>query len=156
MSTRNAKKPRFLRANHADLESVVPLIEAYYTLDEIPYDERSVRRGLQQLLGDSSLGAVWLIELEQSIAGYFVLTFGFDLEFGGRVGTITELYLTPSARRRGLGTAALAFVEATLCDGGVHALELQVEHDNIEALACYEKFGMTKHARVPMSKRLLK
>jgi GNAT superfamily N-acetyltransferase len=128
-----SERPRFRRAYLADLDSVLPLVEAYYAFDEIPYDEGAIRRGLQELLTDSPLGGVWFIEHERDIAGYFVLTLGFDLEFGGRVGVLTELYLVPGARRRGLGTATLELVEA---------------------LSFYAKFGMTAYDRVAMSKRL--
>lgn len=132
----------------------MPLIEAYYAFDEIRFEERAIRRGLQELLVDSPFGGLWLIEHELEVAGYFVLTLGFDLEFGGRVGTLTELFLVPSARRRGFGTAALEFACATLRSWGAQALELQAERDNTEALSFYAKFGMTAYDRVAMSKRL--
>jgi GNAT superfamily N-acetyltransferase len=148
------ERPSFRRAHSGDLDSLLPLVEAYYAFDEIPYDEHAIRRGLQELLVDSPLGGVWLIEHERGVAGYFVLTLGFDLELGGRVGILTELYLVPSARGRGFGSAAIELVEATLRAWGVHALELLAERDNSEALAFYAKLGMTAYDRVAMSKRL--
>lgn len=150
----DAERPRFRRADWTDLDSVLPLVAAYYAFDEIPYEEGAIRRGLQELLADSPFGGVWFIEHERRIAGYFVLTLGFDLEFGGRVGVLTELFLVPSARRRGFGTATLEFVEATLRSWGARALELLAERDNTEALSFYAKFGMTAYDRVALSKRL--
>ena len=40
--------------------------------------------------------------------GHFVLSFGFDIEFGGRQATLTELYLEERARGRGFGAGFVA------------------------------------------------
>jgi diamine N-acetyltransferase len=144
----------FVQATPADLDELLPWIQAYYLFDEIPFVEANLRRGLAVLLQDRSLGGAWLVQHQQQTVGYFVLTFGFDLEFGGRQATLTELYLDASSRHHGLGAATLAFVEETLVALGVHALELQVEADNIEARAFYQRAGFTIHDRIPMSKTL--
>jgi ribosomal protein S18 acetylase RimI-like enzyme len=134
----------------------MPLVQAYYEHDGIAFDAAVVRRGLGELLANTSLGGAWLIFDGESASaiGYFVLTFGFDLEFGGRQATITELYLIPERRRSGVGRAALSFVEETLRSLGIHAFELQVESDNHAARAFYRAFGMREHARIPLSKRI--
>ena len=86
--------------------------------------------------------------------GYFVVTFGFDLEFGGRQATLTELYVVPERRRMGVGRATLLFVEDTLRALGIGVFELQAEIENHAARAFYRAFGMQEHARVPLSKRI--
>jgi ribosomal protein S18 acetylase RimI-like enzyme len=78
----------------------------------------------------------------------------FDLEFGGRQATITELYIIPEHRRLGVGRATLLFVEDTLRLLGISVFELQVERDNHAARAFYRAFGMHEHGRVPLSKRI--
>ncbi len=144
----------FHEAAAGDVDALIPLIRAYYDFDEIPFDERVIRRGLGELVADRALGGAWLLRDGGANVGYFVLTFGFDLEFGGRQATLTELYLTPTHRRRGLGAASIRFVEATLARRGIGALELQVERDNTEAIAFYERLGFETHDRAPLSKRL--
>ncbi len=106
------------------------------------------------LLADPRLGIACLIERGQQLAGYLILTFGFDLEFGGRQATVTDLYLRPEARGSGLGAAALTALEDVGRRLGLKALELQVERDNLEAQAFYTRLGFTAHDRVPLSKRL--
>jgi ribosomal protein S18 acetylase RimI-like enzyme len=143
-----------VRARTGDVEALVPLVGEYYAFDGIPFDETVVRRGLRELLADETLGGAWLLRREHDLVGFFVATYGFDLELGGRHATVTELYIRPGARRAGLGTAALRVLEEHLADRGITAYELQVERDNIEARAFYEKQGFSGHDRIPLTKDL--
>lgn len=139
-------------AGLSDLETLVDFVKAYYRHDGIAFDADAVRRGLEELLRDRTLGGAWLVTSGGADAGYFVLTYGFDLEFGGRQATVTELYIAPDHRRKGAGLAALRFVEEVLAAEGIAAFELQVERDNAPARAFYAAFGMVEHARIPLSK----
>lgn len=128
------------------------LIKAYYAFDKIPFHPEKIGPALHELLSDESLGKAWLIQTDGNDAGYVLATFGYDLEFGGRVATITEFYLRPEYRRSGLGTQTVEFVENTLRASGVETLGLHVEHSNREALTFYSKNGFHEHDRIPMSK----
>jgi ribosomal protein S18 acetylase RimI-like enzyme len=86
--------------------------------------------------------------------GYVILTFGGDLEFGGRQATVTDLYIIDGYRRLGLGSKILHFVEETCKELGIKALELQVERKNVAAQTFYCKLGFERHDRIPLSKRL--
>jgi GNAT superfamily N-acetyltransferase len=107
--------PTFVRACSADLERVLSFVKTYYEFDA-RFSATEVRSGLKALLRDLSLGQVWLIRVGHEDVGYVVLTFGYDLEFGGPQATITELYIVDRYRRLGLGTKTLRFVEATCRD----------------------------------------
>jgi GNAT superfamily N-acetyltransferase/catechol 2,3-dioxygenase-like lactoylglutathione lyase family enzyme len=145
----------FLRADTCHLPELGALVEAYYTFDGIAFDAEAVRRGLATLLEDPSLGGAWLIREDgDDPVGYFILTYGFDLEFGGRQATVTELYLRPASRGRGIGRATLSFIEEQLRAAGIGAYELQVERDNATARAFYAAAGFEAHDRIPLSKRV--
>lgn len=146
--------PQFRKATPLDVDIVIALIREYYAFDHIPFNDSVVRPALQELLENTSYGQVWLIFHNEVDSGYMVLTYGFDIEFGGRQATITDLYLRPHARGCGLGKTALQIAEQTCRLLGIHALELQVSEDNLTALHLYEKFGLQKHDRIPMSKEL--
>ena len=139
-------------ANDADL--LTNMIQRYFAFDHIPFHREQIRSGLAVLLGDESIGRVWLVQSGAQPAGYVILTFGFDLEFDGRQAGITDLYLEPEYRGKGLGRRTLNHVEEFCRASGVHALELQVERDNVEAFGLYQSFGFKMHDRIPMSKRL--
>jgi diamine N-acetyltransferase len=142
------------QADLADLETVLEFIREYYQFDEIEFDDNDIRRGLEPLLTDPNLGRIYFIEHAGKIAGYLSLTFGYDVEFGGRQAAVTDMYLRSEFRRIGLGTAALIALEKASLALGVTALELQAERDNLEARAFYAKLGFYSHDRIPMSKRL--
>ncbi|MBV8891732.1 MAG: GNAT family N-acetyltransferase [Acidobacteria bacterium] len=146
--------PEFIEASLSEVERILLLIKAYYLFDGIPFGTDEVRSALEVLLGDPSLGRIWLIRLDQVDAGYITLTFGYDLEFGGREATVTEFYLREEYRRIGIGTKAFGFLEEKCRTWGLAALELQVERDNVQAQRFYRKLGFRAHNRIPLSKRL--
>ncbi|WP_189090298.1 GNAT family N-acetyltransferase [Deinococcus ruber] len=146
-------------ATASDLTATLSLIGEYYAFDGIGFDRDSLEQGLRTLLSEPLLGRVYLIEsgtIESGmvVAGYTILTFGFDLEFGGRQATMTDLYLRPAFRGAGLGRASMAALEAVCQELEIGALELQVERDNRAAQAFYGRLGFQAHDRIPMSKRL--
>ncbi len=142
------------RAGPGDHSVLLRLIAAYYACDHIAFDEPVVREGLGHLLASEGLGRAYLIEHGGKTVGYVLFTYGFDLEFGGRLATVTDFYLEPDFRRRGLGSATLGFVADECRALGVKALELQVEEGNLPAQALYRKSGFERLTRLPMSKQL--
>ena len=148
-------KPIFKQAKPEDVEEVLSFIQAYYAFDEIPFRSAEVGAALRALLSDVSLGRVWIIGTEEKAIGYTILTFGFDLEFGGSVATVTELYIESRFRRCGIGRQAIQFLENICRDLEITALELQVERDNPEAHEFYRSLGFQAHERIPLSKRLV-
>ena len=145
---------RFKKATSADAPGLLDLIRKYFDYDGIPFDPDEIRSGLSELLNDESIGQAWLIERGLKTVGYVIFTYGFDLEFGGKLAFVTDLYLEPGHRGKGLGQQTLERVEAFCKSSGVRALELQVERDNLEAQALYRKFGFAAADRIPMSKRI--
>ena len=146
--------PTIRPATPPDTPALLASIQAYYAYDHIPYDEAAIRRGLLALAAHPEWGGAWLIWDGDAVAGHFLLTYGFDLEFGGRQATLTELHLHPAHRRRGLGLLAMGEIAHILCEQGIETLELQVEADNHEARAFYDGLGFQAYDRVPMSLRL--
>lgn len=151
---RERAKPTFVQAGPADLERVLGFVKKYYEFDGIRFVAREIATGLEALLRDSSLGCVWFIRIGREDVGYVIVTFGYDLEFGGRQGTVTELFIVDRYRRLGLGRKTLGFVEGACRELGLETLELQVERKNLAAQAFYRKLGFEPHDRIPLSKRL--
>jgi len=97
------------------------------------------------------LGQVWLIERDGIAIGHAVVTYGYDLEFGGRDSFLTELWVDPQARGAGAGAAALRLLETELRQRDVHALHLGVLPDN-PARRLYERSGFMTSPRVLMTR----
>lgn len=141
-------------ASPGDLATLLKALRRYYRFDRIPFNRREVFSGLSLLLHDGSLGRAWLILNRKQTIGYTIVTFGFDLEFGGRQATVTDFYVEPRYRRKGVGRKVLTHVEGFCAASGVQAVELQVTGKNAAALAFYKSLGFEAHERTPMSKRM--
>ncbi|HMI88604.1 MAG TPA: hypothetical protein VK550_31210 [Polyangiaceae bacterium] len=83
-------------ATEADVPLLLQMIEDFFAIEGIPFDRTQLSPALRALLGNASLGTVWIFEQKDSVAGYATLTYGFDLEFNGRDAFLTDLYLVPA------------------------------------------------------------
>jgi GNAT superfamily N-acetyltransferase len=137
---------------HEDL--LVELMREFYVIEHLPFDERVVRTGLREILGNSVYGLIHLIRVDGQPAGYMVLTFGFSLEFHGRDALIDELYVREEHRGKGLGRAALELAEEACRREGIHALHLEVDRVNLRAQEVYRKAGYRDHDRYLLTKWL--
>ena len=144
----------FRAATAADVPTLLILQEAFYRHENYPYAIDRARAAMGQLITDDSLGRMLVIEVENAIVGFMAIVFGFSLEFGGRDAFIDELYVSPQARSRGLGTEALAIAERVCSSANVVALHLEVEHENLRAIELYKRAGFFEHTRYLMTKRL--
>jgi GNAT superfamily N-acetyltransferase len=124
-----------------DQKALLKLIVAYYRFDKIPYALQSLSRGLDTLLRNLSLGQAWLMEVHRKPIGYTLLTYNFDLEYGGVEGMLTEVYVEKKFRDRGVGTLALYEVEDFCRERGIRNVELQVLNHNKHAERFYRKAG---------------
>ncbi len=97
---------------------------------------------------------MFLVVSEETIAGHVILTFGYDLEFGGRQATVTDMFLRPAFRKSGLGTEVFQTLERVCAKLDVKAIELQAERGNLAAQKFYAKLGYKAHDRIPFSKIL--
>jgi ribosomal protein S18 acetylase RimI-like enzyme len=138
------------------VDTLVDFVGRYYAFDGIPFHAFDVRQSLLQLVSDPRLGKAWILQVNGISAGYVILTIGFDHEVGGRIGTITDFYLDPAFRRRGIGTETLVRLEKEAVKLGLEALELQVLNDNEHAKGLYRKMGFQAADRIPMCKRITK
>jgi GNAT superfamily N-acetyltransferase len=146
--------PAFRTAGPSDLEALLPFVREFWEIERIPWVEPTVRRALGGILANRELGRVVVIELESVPVGYYALTLGYSLEFGGRDAFVDELYLRPAHRGRGLGAQALEHAAGLCAELGVGALHLEVDHVNPRARALYERSGFAIHERALMTRRI--
>jgi ribosomal protein S18 acetylase RimI-like enzyme len=142
------------RVEPADIEALLPMMLAFNRFESIAMTREKLVPALAALTADPAIGACWFIAADAEVAGYAVITFGFDLEWGGRDGWLTELWIEPAHRGAGLGRAALAALEREAIARGVRALHLAVRHDNEPAQALYRGAGFEQPDRAMLTKRL--
>lgn len=132
----------------------MPLVEAFQDYERIPFERDAVRVGLARLLADARLGQVLLAEEDGVAVGYAILTYGYDLEFAGMDGYLTDIFLTDAARGRGLGHWLLNEAERAARAAGVVALHLLVAPHNQRAHHIYHRAGFQVSPRLFLTKLL--
>lgn len=88
---------------------------------------------------DTAAAAAGAEETAAGIAGYSMLAHSFSTEFGGPCVWIEDIYLKPGYRGAGAGSRVLAYVKEKYPEAVVTRLE--VETDNVAAIAAYRKAG---------------
>ncbi|MFV8753672.1 GNAT family N-acetyltransferase [Nannocystaceae bacterium ST9] len=142
------------RATESDVPALLAQMQPFNEGERIPWQPERIERALRRLLADESLGLVVVAIDAATLHGYAVLTFGFDLEWGGRDAFVTELWVVPEARGRGLGERLLQAADSHARAAGVGALHLVVRHENEGARRLYEREGFKAVPRLLMTKPL--
>ncbi len=141
-------------AGSRDLASLLPLVEQFQEFERIPFDIAAARQNLAHLLEHPRLGQVLLAEANGSAIGYAILTYGYDLEFGGMDAYLTDLFLVEAERDRGVGSWLLGKVEDAARAAGVKALHLMVAPSNHRAHHVYHRAGFRPSPRLFLTKLL--
>lgn len=122
-----------------DLERLLPLVAACHAEIGIVQDDSLRRAALVPVLEGNPHAAVYLIGPRRTPIGYVMLSFGWSLEFAGLDGTVDEIYIRPTVRRRGIGTEVMSALPRALAGAGLKALHLILRHDNHGARKLYER-----------------
>jgi GNAT superfamily N-acetyltransferase len=147
-------RPTVRGADSRDLEALLPLVEAFQAHEKIPFEREAARANLARLLGEPRFGQVLLAEQDGRAIGYAILTYGYDLEFGGMDGYLTDLFLADDARGHGLGRWLLGEAEAAARAAEVQALHLMVAPHNQRAHHLYHEAGFQVSPRLFLTKLL--
>lgn len=146
--------PRTQIAKFADVDTLLEMMAQFNDIEQIPWTREAARPALEKLLVSPQIGVVGMVFEGDTLRGYFVLTWGYDLEWYGRDAFLTELYLLPEARGRGLGREVIAMIEALAVERGARALHLVVRPENEPAVRLYQSAGFDTPPRVLMTKGL--
>lgn len=123
---------------------VLSLMQRYHVERDLPYDDNHRATTVAPLLDSSPFGAVWLIGPTRAPLGYVLVTFGWSVPYGGMVGWVSEVFIRPSVRGRGIGTEVLHAIAVSLGKAGVLALHVQLDQDDDRAAAFCAKVGFSK------------
>jgi ribosomal protein S18 acetylase RimI-like enzyme len=94
-----------------------------------------------RLVEAEDLETVFLAELDGALAGILVLRSSPTISSPDDWAEITELYVQPTARRRGVGTALIEATISFALERGCTDLHLLVNPANEPAIAFYESLG---------------
>jgi ribosomal protein S18 acetylase RimI-like enzyme len=145
---------RLRLATAADVSHLIEMRRDFYCHDPASLNDERDRKVLEVLLGNPSLGRIWMVEVESSTVGFAIVTFCYSIEFGGRFALLDELYLSSASRGQGLGTEVLKQIEAAMQSENISALRLEVNRANGAAERLYRRAGFETDDRNLMTKWL--
>ncbi len=131
---------RLRQLGSSEVDKATEFVRAYYAHDGLVFDSH-VERAVRELVQVPGWGCFWAIEQLGTECGYIVLTFGFDHEFGGRIGVVTDFYLEPSVRGRGIGSRVLNLIAEEARALCLRRIELAVLEHNPDGRRFYERAG---------------
>jgi ribosomal protein S18 acetylase RimI-like enzyme len=136
------------------LPTLLELMREFYPQQRMSLDEKAAVAAAESMVNDPALGAIYLIAPDRCLAGYFVLTFCYSLEFHGWFGLLDEIYIRPAFQRQGLGRSAIAFAQEICKKAEIKALRLEVCDENAGAQRLYRRAGFEQDARFLFTKWL--
>lgn len=124
-----------------DKEIFLELTRHFYHSDAVlhPIPEEYHQKTFAELVRTDVYALGYLLEYAGKPAGYALLAKTFSQEAGGYVLWLDELYVLPDYRSKGLGREFFQFLEDTFPETA--RIRLEVEAENIRAIALYEKMG---------------
>jgi GNAT superfamily N-acetyltransferase len=139
----------------ADVPQLVILMQQYWGFEGIaPFESGQMSLLLEHLLSQPQLGTIWVARAGGDLVGYLIAVFLFSFEYQGLVAEIDELFVSPHARGRGIGTALLDVAEASLAEAGCGCIQLQLGAANSAARAFYQGRGYAARDYELLGKRL--
>ena len=130
-------------ARHADLESLVALLEELFSIEsDVAVDGRRQRRGLSLMLdGCGKHRCVKVAEAKGRVVAMGTAQLMVSTAEGALSTLVEDLVVTETMRRRGIGRLLLASIEAWGRQHGATRFQLLVDLQNRPALDFYRKIG---------------
>jgi ribosomal protein S18 acetylase RimI-like enzyme len=117
--------------------------------EQLRLDEATLRAGIRALLEARAPGRYWIAESNGVVVGQLLITFEWSDWRNRMVWWIQSVYVSPTARRRGVFRALYEHARREAQSQGVGGLRLYVDITNSRAQAVYSALGMKgDHYRV--------
>lgn len=131
------------RATHADLPVLRTLWEAFETeVPEPPHRFEPLDEEWPEVPGYVERHLALLAELDGAPVGYALAKLDRPA-----VCLLSDLYVVPDARRRGIAKALMAETAAWAAEAGADVLTLEVLTSNADARSVYERLGFVEEMR---------
>ena len=125
-----------------DREIYLAMTRKFYDSDVVlsPVPTSHMEKTFDLLMNGTPFADAFVFEDGRTVVGYALLARTWSQEAGGETIWIEEIYLEPSARGKGYGSAFFRFLEEEYAP---HAkrFRLEVEQENEGAVRLYKKVG---------------
>lgn len=137
----------------SDRPAVVDMMRTFYHSPAVLTNgsEEIYNNDVTACVGESPYAEGYIFEKEKEIVGYGMIAKSFSTEFGKPCIWIEDLYLKEEYRGRGIGSKFFIYLEKEYPNT---ILRLEVEEDNIRAIAVYQKNGYETLPYMEMKKEI--
>jgi GNAT superfamily N-acetyltransferase len=133
------------RVGESDLEDLLPLMRGYSDFYEVDPPDEALLALSQALIDDPEHEGVQLIARdpgeEGEPLGFATVYWMWSTSRAARIAIMNDLFVAPSARRRGVGEALIAACLELARERGAVSLQWQTALDNHTAQALYDRVG---------------
>ena len=138
----------------ADRDAVVRLLLAQFEEHAISTSADALGAGIDYILARPDAGRILVAIRDGVVVAVAAVTFTRGLEHGGRSAWLEELYVQPSLRNVGVGTALLRAAFDVALAGGAVAMDLEVDAAHGRAAHLYARAGFQELPRTRWVRRL--
>ena len=129
------------RAMSDDIERLVSLFDDYRRFYGKPSEPTVARRFLTERMASGESVLLIAENVDGAAIGFVQLYPTFSSIHAAPIYLLSDLYVAPSARRRGVGTMLIKAAAETGLDGGAVQLELSTAVTNVPAQTLYKRLG---------------
>jgi GNAT superfamily N-acetyltransferase len=128
------------QATVSDCDDCAKLLSAQLAEHDVDSSLLMVAQRLEQVLRERLLGFVLLAQDGSGVIGVAYCPTIVSLEHCGSVAWFEELYVRPSHRNLGVGTALISAVLAYASESGVVAVDLEIDESHKRVESLYRRF----------------
>jgi len=142
-------------AESEDIGACVRLLGILFSQEhEFTPDQRKQETGLGMIIGNPSVGTVFVCESEEGIIGMAVLLNMVSTALGKKVVMLEDMIVEPAWRSKGIGALLLEHASRWARNEGYGRITLLTDGDNVPAHHFYEDHGFVRSSMVAYRKRL--
>jgi len=134
-----------IRASPQDVDRVAPLFDQYREFYKERADPEGARSFLMERLTNDESVVFLAADRELGAVGFIQLYPSFSSTSMKRLWILNDLFVSPTARKRGVGEALLRRAEEFAKETNAKGLELETWVNNLPAQHLYEKCGWKRN-----------
>jgi GNAT superfamily N-acetyltransferase len=140
----------------ADGPAFLALVRALAEFEQLPPpDEAAQARLIEHAFGDPHRYELWVATIEGTVVAYAATFTTYSTFLAKPTLFLEDLFVSPTARRRGVATAVLARLEAAARERGCGRFEWMVLDWNVDAQALYRGIGAQVHSEWRLVRKVL-
>lgn len=139
--------------NKKDFNEYLEMAKSFYNSSAVSGEvtEEAMLHTFNNIVNDNPFIKGYIIEHKGNIAGFFIISFTFQTQYGKTVLLFEDMYIKPNYQGMSLGTKVFNYLEETYNDK-VGAIKLEVAKENIRAIDLYKRLGYVENSYLNMMK----